>query len=155
MPTTAGRRDLKFETIDRVMPDVDRLIEGYTTVGKWSLGQVCNHLSGDLAGSIDGIDVKVPWLVRKLFGRLVLNRVLKTGVIPEGRKVPEAFLPKPGLDDRAEVEALRAALRMFAGHTGPIARHPFFGQLTRAQAERLHCIHCAHHLSFVVPKARG
>ena len=47
--------------------------------------------------------------------------------MPEGLKLPEVVLPKPGLDARAEAEALRAALRLFAAHTGPMADHPFFG----------------------------
>ena len=33
----------------------------------------------------------------------------------------------------------------------PPAPHPFFGPLTRAEWTRLHCIHCAHHLSFALP----
>jgi Protein of unknown function (DUF1569) len=69
----------------------------------------------------------------------------------EGIKVPEAFLPKPGLDARAEADALRAALRFYAAHTGPLAEHPFFGRISRDEWTRLHCIHCAHHLSFVHP----
>ena len=41
----ASRRALTFESLDRVMPDVDRLLEGHTTVGTWTLGQICNHLT--------------------------------------------------------------------------------------------------------------
>ena len=61
---TAARRALDFETLDRVMPDVDRLMErGYRSVGNWTLGQVCNHLAKSLAASVDGYpDVEAPWL---------------------------------------------------------------------------------------------
>ena len=38
------RRALSFATLDGVMPDVDHLLTGHTTVGQWSLGQICNHL---------------------------------------------------------------------------------------------------------------
>jgi hypothetical protein len=150
---TAARRALDFDTLDRVMPDVDRLMErGYTSVGKWTLGQVCNHLSKSLAASVDGYPMKkAPWLLRKTFAPIFLNKMLKTGVMPEGLKGPEFLMPKPDLDDRAEVEALRATLGLFARHNGPMAEHPFFGTLTRDREERFHCIHCAHHLSFLLP----
>jgi hypothetical protein len=90
-------------------------------------------------------------LPRVVLGPIVKRQLFKTGRMRTGVKLPERFLPKPGLDARAEAEALRAALRLFAAHSGPLATHPFFGTLSRAEWDRLHCIHCAHHLSFAVP----
>jgi hypothetical protein len=150
MPT-AGRRELRFETLDRVMPDVDRLIAGYRALGNWSLGQVCNHLSGALVNSVEGFPVKAPWVVRATIGRWKRKEFLAAQSMPEGIRLPETLRPKPSLDDRAEAEALRAALRLFAAHTGPTADHPFFGPMTRDQWDRLHRVHCAHHLSFLLP----
>ena len=109
-----------------------------------------NHLTIFLVGSIDGSHLKAPWPLRKLIAPLVLRRI-STGKIAEGIKVPPPLLPKAAVDARPGVEALRAAIRTFAGHPGPLAEHPFFGKLT-AQYERLHCIHCADHLSFAIPK---
>jgi hypothetical protein len=149
--TTEGRRPLSFATLDQVMPDVDRLTAGYESVGNWSLGQICNHLTGALTTSVEGTSFKAPWLVRTLVAPFIFKRIMKTGQMTEGVKLPKAFLPREGLDDRAEVEALRAALGVFAAHSGPVAAHPFFGPISRADWERLHCIHCAHHLSFVHP----
>ncbi len=132
MAKTVERRELKFDSLDQVMADVDRLMSGHHTVGKWTLGQICNHLTIGLVASIDGIDVKVPWPLRKLIAPLVLRRILSTGKMAEGVKVPQPLLPKTAVDARPEVEALRAAIRAFAGHPGPMAEHPFFGGLTRA-----------------------
>jgi len=42
---TPGRRTLRYESLDEVMPDVERLLEGHTTVGTWSLAQICRHLA--------------------------------------------------------------------------------------------------------------
>jgi hypothetical protein len=153
--TTAGRRPLSFATLDAVMPDVDGLLQGHRTVGTWSLGQICNHLAGPIIGSVDGFpeDVKAPWLLRVAVAPVVLRSLFKSGRMPEGIKVPEKLLPKPALDDRAEAEALRAALRLFTAHEGPTASHPFFGRMNRSQWDQLHRIHCAHHLSFVLPSA--
>jgi hypothetical protein len=147
----AARRNLSFTSLDRVMPDVDRLLEGHTTVGNWSLGQICNHLATAIVGSVEGYPVRAPWIVRKTIGRVKRRQVLDSGTIPEGAKLPEKYLPKPGLDARAEAEALRAALMVFAGNTRPPVLHPFFDHMSREEWTRLHCIHCAHHLSFALP----
>src|SRR4051794_14935085 len=40
----AERRDLSFTSLEDVMAEVDRLLAGHETVGRWSLGQICNHL---------------------------------------------------------------------------------------------------------------
>src|SRR5689334_14715478 len=145
----AGRRALSFTSLSQVMPDVDRLLQGHKTVGQWSLGQICHHLAMALTYQVDGFPGPAPpWLVRKLIAPRILRNVLKTGQMREGVKVPEVFLPKPGLEARPEAEALRAAVAKFQGHPGPYARHPFFEQMSREDCSRFHAIHCAHHLSF-------
>jgi hypothetical protein len=112
---------------------------------------MCNHLSATFRHSIEGFGVKAPWPLRVALGRSIKKQVLASGQMRPGVKLPERFLPKPGLDDRAEAEALRAALGIFRAHSGPVADHPMFGPMTLADWTRLHCIHCAHHLSFVSP----
>ena len=151
MATTAGRRALAFARLDEIMPDVDRLLQGYSAVGRWSLGQACNHLAGAVNGSIDGFPTGAPWLLRTLVAPIILRRVLRSGTMPEGVKVPENMLPQPGIDDRTEAERLRAALQRFAEHTGKLVDHPFFGPLDRPHYDHLLRIHCAHHLSFLQP----
>ena len=151
----SARRTLAFNSLDQVMPDVDRLMAGYTKVGNWSLGQACNHLTKGVVAAIDGADFKAPWLLRMTLAPIFLRQILKSGKMREQIKVPKSLLPKPGLDDRAEAEALRAALQLYAAHTGPLADHPFFGRLTREQMDRLQYIHCAHHLSFLLPNEPG
>lgn len=147
----ATRRSLTFASLDRVMPDVDLLLEGHRTVGDWSLGQICNHLTTTLTWTVEGYPKLAPWIVRKTVGPLVLRRILETGRFPDGLKLPTRYLPKAGLDTRAEAEALRSALWHFAGHPGPLSDHPMAGQISRTDWERFHCIHCARHLSFVLP----
>lgn len=147
------RRPLRFSSLEEIMPDVDRLTAGHRTVGQWSLGQICNHLSKAIGYSIDGFPGKAPWLIRKLMAPSIRKSILQTGEMSEGVKVPEIYLPKPGLDDRTEIETLRQALQRYAAFQGTLADHPFFERLSRDQWNQLHCIHCAHHLSFAVPSA--
>lgn len=146
-----GRRELHFDRLDQVMPDVDRLLqEGYQTTGQWSLGQICKHLAMPLMWAIDGFPMKMPWVVRRTVGPLVYHRIAKTGKMPSGIKAPSQLQPSTDLDDRAEAEALRATIQLFTNHSGPFAENAFFGRLTREQYTRLNCIHCAHHLSFLI-----
>jgi hypothetical protein len=46
---TPGRRTLGYESFEEVMPDVERLLPGHTTVGDWTLAQICRHLAIHLA----------------------------------------------------------------------------------------------------------
>ncbi len=146
-----GRRSLAFAGLHEVMPEVDRLLQGHRTLGKWSLGQICNHLAGSIVFAVDDHHVRAPWIVRKTIGPLMVRRVLKTGRMPSGMPLPKEFAPKPGLDARAEAEALRASIGYFAGHAGPLSDHPLAGPLPRASWERFLAVHAAHHLGFVVP----
>lgn len=133
------------------MPDVDRLLAGHSTVGTWTLGQICNHLATVIRYSVVGYPDRMPWLFRQTIGRVARSRTLKAGRIPEGIKVPQRYLPSPGLDDRVETEELRATIALFDSAEGPPPSHPILGPLTRAEWARFHCVHCAHHLSFAWP----
>jgi hypothetical protein len=146
-----ARRTLSFAAIDQIMPEVDRLLEGHATVGNWSLGQIFGHLTHAVTYSVDGFPQRAPWLIRKTIGPWLLRRILRSGQFPEGVKLPKEAEPRPGLDARAEAEAMRAALRIFATAPGPFAEHPLGPAMDRAGWERMHCIHCAHHLSYVLP----
>ena len=143
-----GRRTLALASL----AEVDRLLLGHRMIGQWTLGQVCNHLSWAIIGSVDGSPFRTPWVVRKTIGPVIVRRILKTGRFPNGIKLPGKFQPKPGLDARAEAEALRAAIRLFGTHTGPFSDHPLAGPLSRETWDRFHSIHCAHHLSFAIPE---
>src|SRR5262245_15913860 len=129
-----ARRSLTFASLEEVMPDVDRLLRGHTTVGNWSLGQICNHLAQGINRTIDGFPktARAPWLIRKTVGGFLLRRMLRTGRFVEGMKAPAECQPAPGADARVEAEALRAALRRFAAHSGPLVEHPLDGAVSRA-----------------------
>jgi hypothetical protein len=149
----ADRRTLAFSSLNEIMPEVDRLLLGHRTAGNWSLGQICNHLSTGMILSVDGFPKGAPWIIRRTLGPIVGRRLLKSGRMPSGVKLPKEFEPRPELDARAEAEALRAAIQCFRNHNGPFADHPFLGSLTRDQWERFHVIHSAHHLAYVLPEA--
>src|SRR5262245_65318568 len=121
-----ARRPLAFASLDEVMPDVERLLSGHTTVGNWSLGQICSHLAQAFRFTIDGFPPEAfpPWIIRKTLGRLLLWHILRTGRFTERLRMPKKYEPAPGTDARVEAESLRTALQRFAAHAGPFAEHP-------------------------------
>lgn len=149
MPAT--RRSLSFASVDQVMQEVDRLLAGHTTVGNWSLGQICSHLERAVDGSVTGFAERAPWPLRKTIGPWLLKRILRTGSFPKLIKLPKRYEPRPGSDARTEAEALRAALARYVAHPGPFAWHPLADVNSREMWDQLHCIHCAHHLGFALP----
>lgn len=151
----AVRRALTFATLDDVLPDVERLLAGHITVGRWSLGQICNHLTLAIRLSMDGFPDQAPWVLRQTVGRVARWLVLAHGRIPEGVQVPQTYLPRPGLDITAEAVALREAIARFQSFTGRFAAHLLLGRMSGTQWERFHCVHCAHHLSFALPTLAG
>src|SRR5437588_10401093 len=113
-----ARRKLRFASLAEVMPVVERLLAGHVTVGRWSLGQICNHLELAIRLSMDGVPVKFPWPVRRWFGPVARRLSFWLGWMPEGVPVPKVYLPRPGLDAAREPEALRTVIQRFASFTG-------------------------------------
>ena len=151
------RRQLKFASLEEVMPEVERLSAGYESVGQWSLGQICNHLktsfdfvTSGVGGSWDSNAPEDPRFA------LIRARFFRAGRFPDGKAAPfSELVPGTGLDDRAEVEALRDALARYALATGPFRAHPFLGSMTKEEWSQFQCLHAAHHLGFAVPLEPG
>ncbi len=144
------RRDLAFAGLDDVMPEVERLLAGHATVGRWSLAQICHHLATAIRLTLDS---PVRPLEPTREQEVARRRFFDHGKFPEGLGAPlPVLVPPPDLDARAEADSLRSAIARFAASAGPWPAHPRLGQLTAEEWSRFHCMHCAHHLSFVVPR---
>ncbi len=108
---TKGRRQLRFANLDQVVLDVETLLAGHRTLGRWSLAQICNHLSSSIIYNLDGFPGRhAPWLVQKTLGKAVLRIMLGTERILEGMRLPAAYHPVADLDVRREADGLRAAI---------------------------------------------
>ncbi len=150
--TSRRRRELRFNDLCEVMPEVERLRRGHRTIGRWTLAQVCRHLADSFDGSIDGFGVRNHRVMRWLFGRRALQRVFEGDSLGRGFTITESLNPPEECDEHDSAEALAQAIQRFAESNGPLRFHPFFGKLTPQEWERLHRIHCAHHLGFVLPE---
>jgi Protein of unknown function (DUF1569) len=151
-------RKLTFATLDEVVADAEILLaKGYDKAGNWDLAQVCNHLAEWMRFPVEGFP-KIPlllrpvfWLLRATVGKQMRTKILAGGFSAGGRTMPQTVFPPDG-DAPAAVAKLKEVAKQFAAHTGPIHPSPLFGALDKDEALRLQLMHCAHHLSFLVPK---
>ena len=149
---TAGRRPLQFQGIDEILSDVEQLQRGHATVGQWSLAQICRHLATVMRRIVD-LPATTPHDPSQFLGEDQKLAVLASGQLPEGLPAPPDIIPSGPLNELEEVENLRAAIAYYQASNGPVIPHRLFGPLSKAEWDRLQCIHCAHHLSFAVPTA--
>jgi hypothetical protein len=142
------RQGLIFSNEDAVIADIRSLRRGYSKTGAWSLAQVCWHLDatskGRMAPGPFPDDTPEQQSKKDLLKQILVTSQLPTVTAPE-RVIPPADAPDSAID------ALIDTLTQLKAFAGPMAPHRIFGRMSDADARRLNLIHCAHHLSFLVP----
>lgn len=156
--TRPERRKLTFATLDDAVRDAEHLLAvGYDKLGAWDLAQCCDHLAAWLTYPVAGFPTAplpirlMLRVVRATLGRRMLTKYLREGM-PAGKPTMPQSVAAPGGDPAAAVARLKAAAARFAAHGGDYLPSPLFGRLTRDEALRVQLAHCAHHLSFLVPR---
>jgi hypothetical protein len=92
------------------------------------------------------------WCLRSTIGPRELRKALATRSLPAGSPTAPQSVHAAGLDEGAAVERLRQAIARFRNHQGAVHASPFFGSMDHSTASQLQLVHCAHHLSFLLPK---
>jgi hypothetical protein len=156
----AARRNLTFRDLDEVIADVENLrATGYEKLGKWDLAQVCGHLADWTSYPVNGfprtgcVIGTLLWLIKVTVGTAKRRKMLATGVMPSGKPTLPQTVPPAGGDEEAAVEKLKAAVRRFRAHAGEYYPSPIFGRMSRDEWTRLVLLHCAHHLSYLIPNS--
>jgi hypothetical protein len=162
--------------LEQIRREVERLTHGWSESdwhlalgGKWSSGQILEHLLLSFKGTTKGI-LKVMEAGRPLGGKPTLrDRVLmlymaKLGLLPAGRRSPEIAVPQHGLDAdslRRFYDALVAldatladAERRF-GSNVKLLDHPILGPLSTRDWRRFHQTHARHHLKQIARNGRN
>ncbi len=153
-----ARRTLTFHSLDAAAADAERLYAvGYEKAGNWDLAQVAGHLANWMSYPIDGFP-KAPLpvrmvlsVVRTTLGRKMFEKYMAEGM-PAGKPTMTQSVPPEGGDPATAVANMKAAANRFDAYTGELHPSPVFGQLTKEEAFKLQLVHCAHHLSFLIPK---
>lgn len=159
MSATAQRRQLQFNDLDEVVRDAELLLaNGYDKAGRWDLAQCCNHLAEWLRFPVEGFP-KAPapiramlWAMRKTIGRKKLLGYITTKSFPAGKPTMPQTVFTPGGDAKEAVAKVRKSVEAMKAYTGEIVPSPLFGAMTKDEAVQMQLVHCAHHLSFLVPK---
>jgi hypothetical protein len=154
------RRNVAFGNLDEVAADVRNLLaNGYSMRGDWNLAQVCGHLNDWMRFPMDGYPRAwapiraMLWLMKVTVGRKQLKRILAEGFRAKTPTMPQTVHAADAITDAAAVEQLLETVNRFKDFEGPLAVSPVFGELSPDEAMRLQLRHCAHHLSFLNPKA--
>ena len=153
----AGRRVLRFESIDQALAEVERLTEAERAgrlrrLGNWTLGQALGHLAAWAEYGYTGSPLKVPLLIKcilRLRKRKFLYGPMRAGVkIPgvEGGTLATEPVPLEGALGRYRrvLERLKAE--------APAAPNPIFGPLAHDESVALNLRHAELHLGFLVPE---
>jgi hypothetical protein len=147
---TVARRELKFSNTAELKSEINRLRNApHAQLGKWSLARTCRHLETAIRlRMVPGpFPANTP---EQEANRVKLDGLLTNGRLPSGIDAPPQAIPPEDAGD-ASIDALLATIDRFESFNGPIAPHRIFGHLSDGEARKLNLIHCAHHLSHLVP----
>ncbi len=147
-----GRRDVRYVSLEDVIADARRCVEGgWTTNGNWSISQIYHHLSVALHVSIDGVGFRIFWPKRLLARAFLKNKYLTEG-IPPGFKIPGRMkrLEPTEMPVEDALAQLAMAIERYQGNPKR-APHPLFGQFTSEESDQFQLRHAELHMSFIVP----
>lgn len=153
----AGRRLLRFESIDQALAEADRLVEAERTgrlrrLGNWTLGQTLGHLAAWAEYSYTGTPLKVPFIIRwflRLRKRKYLYEPMRAGV-----KIPGVAGGTLATDPMPLEEALPRWRRVFERLKTEVPPGPnaIFGFLTHEEWIAINLRHAELHLGFLIPE---
>lgn len=145
------RREVQYESLAEVLADAERLAGGkFRTAGRWSFGQILEHLARTMNCEIDGFGFKAPWVARTFIAPFVKNSFF-TRPLPAGFQLPKTaskLLPPEVVSVETGLEHFRQAMRRLESESQR-AKHPFFGQLASQEWNSLDLRHSELHMSFV------
>jgi hypothetical protein len=152
----ADRRILRFESLDEVLAEVDRLVNAERAgrlqqLGNWTLGQTLNHLAAWAEFAYTPAPLKPPFFIRwilRLQKHSFLYKPMRPGVkIPGVKGGTLATDPTPL---EAGLQRLQAVLQRLKTDP-PTAPSQALGPLTHGETIALNLRHAELHLGFHKP----
>jgi hypothetical protein len=147
---TSTRRRVRYASLDEVVTDAERAVSANSaTTGNWSLGQILEHLATANEKTIDGFGFSAPWPIRTV-GPFFKKRVLEKGLTPGfNLSSKAAAILVPGETDAAAgLDHLRKSTERLKSEQKR-APHPFLGNMTLDECNRMCLRHAELHMSFV------
>lgn len=152
----AGHRHLRFESIDEVLAEVERIRTAdqdgvLETLGNWSAGQILAHVAAWIEYGYSGYPLKPPPFPLNWILRWMGKRMLKTGMKP-GVRIPNVKEGTYGQDVMDVGEAAdrlsRALIRLKNGEECQYDS-PAFGPMSHEDRIKLNLRHAELHLGFI------
>lgn len=148
------RRPVRYQSLDDLLADARQLASSEVEMlGNWSLGQILKHLAAAYEGSIDGLDVKVPWLM-KVMAKLLMKKKFLEDAVPPGFKITGAnrkvLVAPDSISTDEGLAALEKAVERLKTETTR-ANHPVFDRLSVDEWNAFHLRHAEMHMSFARP----
>lgn len=162
--------------LEQIRREVERLTHGWSESdwqraldGKWSSGQILEHLLLSFKGTTKGV-LKAMEAGRPLGGKPTLRDrmrtlyVAKLGRMPSGRQAPDAATPGDGLeggtlrrfyDALVALDATLADAERRFGSKVKLLDHPQLGPLSTKDWRRFHQTHAQHHLKQLAKLSRN
>ncbi|MEX0677977.1 MAG: DUF1569 domain-containing protein [Pirellulales bacterium] len=154
---TPRRRPLRFESIDEVAADVDRIVAAQhaghlVATGNWTPAQIFEHLARFIEFSYEGFPFRASWPVRAVsyVAKWVAWRRFVDWALRPGFRIPhDALRPDDWADFDVATARLRAQLTRIRRGEPMTKPSPFEGSITHDQWVYVHLRHAALHLSFL------
>lgn len=153
----AGRRILRFESLDQVLAEADRLASAERAgqlkrLGNWTLGQTFGHLAAWGEFAYTPAPLKVPFLIKWIL-RLRKRKFLY-GPMRAGVKIPGVAGGTLATDPMSLDEGLLRLRRVIERLKAepPTAKSPVFGLLTQEESIAINLRHAELHLGFHIPE---
>jgi len=153
----ANRRSLRFDTIDQMMAEVDRLVAAEQTgrlkqLGNWTLGQSLGHLAGWSEFGYTPAPLNPPFFIRWIL-RFRKQKFLNSPM-PAGVKIPGVaggtLATEPMTLDEG-LSRLRSIIERMKTQP-PTVPSPALGMLTHNESIALNLRHAELHLGFFIPE---
>lgn len=155
MATAPERRELKFNSLDEVVAEAERLAAGEVrTTGSHTFAEILNHLAISQDAAAGRKQAPPPPFFMKLMLPFIRMMVLNGKPLKPGIKLPAKgesfFWPDKNIDLPTALTNLKESTQYYQTN-GALEKHPFFGKMSAEVSEDFNCRHAALHLSFVHP----
>ena len=159
--------DIRREA-ERLTNEMSRADWHHAPSGKWSCGQIFEHLLLSYTATTEGT-MRAMKVGRPLGGRPTLRDRISTfyvaglGLLPSGRLAPKHITPKDGTgleslrqfnDALVAMDATLADAEKRFGTKVRLLDHPILGPLTAREWRRFHRTHARHHMKQIAERSR-
>ena len=147
----ADYRQLSFADISAALTEIDRLQKNpYRQLGSWNLPTIAWHVTTTLGPPFKPAADPNPTPQQAQMQAGFLDVIIQTGKPPAGASPPIEVMPLTNCTD-ADVEKLKTTLRDLAAYPHSQAEMGPFGPVPIEKFRKVHLVHLAHHLGFLIP----